>query len=162
MGDQTLVDSEKVSDSETPIFFGLTYIIPGAEGNRIGRVILNSSPPKPPNDSSDPFNKSFGEKNNGHVVYRNRGKNRFDVGESASMVKFIGFDGGEFGAELVENEIVSLIPIPVTKNHWMTKVHSIRKQVLNRKNAFNLGFGGTINIFAKEDGGFMVIRNLPG
>ena len=78
------------------------------------------------------------------------------------MVKLIGFNSGEFGAEHDENEIISLIPVPVTKNHWMTKVHSIRKQVLNRKNAFNLGSGGTVNIFAKEDGGFMVIKNLPG
>jgi len=78
------------------------------------------------------------------------------------MVKFIGFDSGEFGAKLVENEIISLIPIPVTKNHWMTKVHSIRKQVLNRKNAFNLGSGGTVNILAKEDGRFLEISNLPG
>ena len=136
----------------------MTYIVPGAEGNRIGRVIiLDSSPPEPPNDSSDPFNKSFGEKNSGHVVYRNRGKNRFDVGESASMVKFIGFDSGEFGAKLVENEIISLIPVPVTKNHWTTKVHSIRKKI-----AFNLGSGGTVNILDKEDGRFLEIKNLPG
>jgi len=97
------------------------------------------------------------KKNSGHVVYRNRGKNKFDVGESASMVKLIGFNSGEFGAELVENEIISLIPVPVTKNHWTTKVHSIRKKI-----AFNLGSGGTVNILDKEDGRFLEIKNLPG
>ena len=102
--------------------------IPGAEGNRIGRVIiLDSSPPKPPNDSSDPFNKSFGEKNSGHVVDTNRGKNQLDVGEFASMVKLVGFNSGEFGTELVDNEVISFIPIPVTKDHGVAKVHSIRK-----------------------------------
>ena len=128
MSDQTFVDSVKVSDSEPPILFGLIDIFPGAEGNRIGRVIiLDSSPPKLPNDSIDLFNKRFGEKNSGHVVDTNRGKNRLDVGESASMVKLVGFNSGEFGTELVDNEVISFIPISVTKDHGVAKVHSIRK-----------------------------------
>jgi hypothetical protein len=112
------------------------------------------------NDGGDLFHKRFREKNSGHVVDRNRGKNRLDVGESASMVKLVGFDSGEFGAELVKNEIISFIPISVTEDHRMTKVLSIRDELRNRENACNLRFGGSVNILAKENGGFLEIRNL--
>ena len=37
MSDQTFVDSEKVSDSETPIFFGLTNIFPGAAATKTSK-----------------------------------------------------------------------------------------------------------------------------
>jgi hypothetical protein len=43
------------------------------------------------------------------------------------MVKLVGSNSGEFGAKLVENEIISLIPISVAGNHGMTKVHSTRE-----------------------------------
>jgi hypothetical protein len=43
----------------------------------------------------------------------------------------------------------------------MTKVPSIREELRNnRENACNLRFGGSVNILAKENGGFLEIRNL--
>ena len=69
MGDKTFVDSVKISDSKTPILFGLTYILPGTKGNGIsGVIILNTCPPKSTDDSIDLLHKSFGEKNSRHVV----------------------------------------------------------------------------------------------
>ena len=76
MSDQTFVDSVKVSDSEPPILFGLTDIVPRSEGNGIGRaIILNTSPPKSSNDGGDFPNESFREEHSGHIVNRDGSKN---------------------------------------------------------------------------------------
>jgi hypothetical protein len=74
-------------------------------------------------DSVNFLNKSFRKKNRGHVVNRNGGKDRFDVGDPASMIKLIGFDSSELGSKLVNDESISLIPIFVVEDHWVAKVH---------------------------------------
>jgi hypothetical protein len=42
----------------------------------------------------------------------------------------------------------------------MTKVPSIREELRNKENACYLRSGGSVNILAKENGGFLEIRNL--
>lgn len=47
VSDEALVDSVKLSDSQTSIFFGLTNVLPRAKGNGKSRiVILDTCPPK--------------------------------------------------------------------------------------------------------------------
>jgi hypothetical protein len=40
------------------------------------------------------------------------------------MVKFVGFDRSKLCTKFIDNKIVSFVLIPVTKNNWMSKVHS--------------------------------------
>ena len=53
------------------------------------------------------FHESIGKKdNNGHIVDRDGGKNKVDVGEASSMVKLLGLHCGEFGSKFVDNELI--------------------------------------------------------
>jgi len=54
----------------------------------------------------DFFHKSIGNKDNGHIVDRDGGKNRVDVGEAFNMVKLVGLHCGEFGSKFVDNELI--------------------------------------------------------
>jgi hypothetical protein len=68
---------------------------------------LDTRPPKGSNDRIDFFHKSIGNKdNNGHIVDRDGGKNKVDVGEASSMVKLVGPHCGEFGSKFVDNELI--------------------------------------------------------
>lgn len=67
------------------------------------------------------------------------------------MIKFSSLDSGKLRSELTVNESLSFVPISVAKNHRMTKVHSIRQQVRNRKNSFDLGFNMVVDILAEKD-----------
>jgi len=53
------------------------------------------------------FHESIGKKdNNGHIVDRDGGKNKIDVGETSNMVKLVGLHCGEFGSKFVDNELM--------------------------------------------------------
>jgi hypothetical protein len=56
----------------------------------------HTCPPESSNNCCDLFNKRFREEYRGHVVNRDGGEYRLDVGESSCMVKFIDFDGSKF------------------------------------------------------------------
>lgn len=125
MSDKTFVHCVKISDSMTPILFGLADILLGTEGNGVGGIIImNTCPPKSMDDSIYFLDKGFGEKNRRHVD-RNRGKEKLDVSGSASVVQFVHPDYGKFGTKFVENEIISFALVPVIENNGMTKVHGI-------------------------------------
>jgi hypothetical protein len=62
----------------------------------------------------------------GHVVNRNRGKNRFDISKSSRMVEFISLNSSKLGPEFINDEFIGFISISVIENHGMTKVHNIR------------------------------------
>jgi hypothetical protein len=133
------------------ILFGLADILLGAESNGVGGIIiLNTFPPKSTDDSNYFLHKGFGEKNSRHIVDKNRGKDRLDVSESASVVQFVRPNSGKFGTKFVENEIISFVPVPVIENNGMTEVHAIRKKIRDRKDTFNLVFGGTVNILTED------------
>jgi len=76
------------------------------------------------------------------------------------VIQFVGPDSGKLRTKFVENEIISFVPVPVIENNGVTEVHGIRKQIRDRKDSFNLGFGGTVNILAEKNGRFLEIRNL--
>ena len=67
---------------------------------------LDTRPPKGSNDRIYFFHKSIGNKDNGHIVDRDGGKNRVDVGEAFNMVKLVGLHCGEFGSKFVDNELI--------------------------------------------------------
>ena len=73
------------------------------------------------------------------------------------MIQFVGPDSGKLRTKFVENEIISFVPVPVIENNGVTEVHGIRKQIRDRKDSFNLGFGGTINILTERNGRFLEI-----
>jgi hypothetical protein len=52
------------------------------------------------------FHKSIGKKDNGHIVDRDGGKNRVDVGEASSMVKRVSLHCGEFGSKFVDTKLI--------------------------------------------------------
>jgi hypothetical protein len=76
------------------------------------------------------------------------------------MIDFISLNSSKLGPEFIDNELIGFVPISVIENHRVAKVHSIRKEILNRENIFNVGFGLIINIFAEEDRRLLKIRNL--
>jgi hypothetical protein len=63
-------------------------------------IVLNTRPPKLLNNGINFTHKGLGEKHNGHIVDRNRGKNKLDVGEPTSMIKLVSFDNGSLALNL--------------------------------------------------------------
>jgi hypothetical protein len=49
-----------------------------------------------------------------------------NISKPTCMVKFVGSDRGKLCTKFIDNKIVSFVLIPVTKNNWMSKVHSTR------------------------------------
>ena len=49
-----------------------------------------------------------------------------DVGESPSVVKFVGFNSSKFGPKFVNYKSISFVSVIVIENDWMTKMHSMR------------------------------------
>jgi hypothetical protein len=66
-----------------------------------------SRPPEVSDDSRELRNKLLREKNVGHVVHRDRRKNRFYEFEPRSMGKFVCFVCAKLGLKFVQNKIVS-------------------------------------------------------
>lgn len=90
MNNENFVDIVKISNTKATIVFALTDVFLGAESNRISGVdILNAHPPEPSNYRVNFFNKGFGEKDSGHIIDRDGSKNRLNISESASMIKFV-------------------------------------------------------------------------
>ena len=87
VGEKAFIDRVKVPNTQPSIFLCLIDIFPRTESNR-GRwvVILNSSPPKSPDDGIDLLNKGLGKKNSGHVVHRDGRKDRFNIGQSPAWL----------------------------------------------------------------------------
>lgn len=42
----------------------------------------------------------------------------------------------------------------------VAKVHGVRQKIRNRKDGFDLSFGGSVIIFAKKNGGFLEVWSL--
>jgi len=127
MKDDAMVDSEHVSDGQTTIVFWLANVLPGTEvKGRNGIVLLNASPLEPPNDGSDFLNESLREEHSGHIVNRDGGKDGFDVGEAASMVKFVCFGSGQFCFEFIGYEFIGFGAIRVIEDERVPKVHGVR------------------------------------
>ena len=81
MDEKTSVDSIKIPNAQTTILLLLANVVPRPEGSRRGGVILlNPCPPESSDDRIDFFHKSLRKEDIGHVVGRNAGKNRFDIG----------------------------------------------------------------------------------
>ena len=49
-----------------------------------------------------------------------------DVGESPSVVKFVGFNSSKFGPKFVNYKSIIFVSVIVIENDWMTKMHSMR------------------------------------
>lgn len=62
------------------------------------------------------LNEGLGEKDSARVVDRDGGKDRFNVNKSASMIQFVGLDGGKLCPEFVEDKLVGFVAIPVIEN----------------------------------------------
>jgi len=94
----------------------LTDIFPGSEVNRVsGILLLNSCPPKSFNDSCQFSNKGFGEEDGSHIINMNGRENRLNIGESTSMVKFVGLNSGKFCMKFILDKSISFVPIFMVK-----------------------------------------------
>jgi len=160
MSDKTFVNHVKISNTKAVILFALTDVLPGAKSNRIsGVVVVNTGPPEPSYDRINVFNKGFGEKDSGHIIDWDRSKNRLDVSESACMIKLVSSNNSELGTNFTDDEIVSFVLVSMTKNHWMTQMHSIVNKVRHREDV-NLMFGLIIDFLTEEDGRLVKIGHL--
>jgi hypothetical protein len=120
VNDKTFIDQLHVPDAKSTLFCRFADMIPRAISYGIGMLLfLHACPPKSPNNRVNFLNKSFGEKNSGHIIYRNRRKHRLNVLKPSCMIKFVSLKGPKFSKELVKNKIVSSVFIPMAKNHGM-------------------------------------------
>jgi len=122
--------------------------------------ILDARPPKLSDNRGDFGNKFIGEKNGGHVINRDGGKNRVDISQPTHTIQFVGFEHGEFGFEFIDDKVVSLGAISMVKNQGMPKVDVIGMKILNRKDALNNNLTMVVNISTKDDGRLAQVRGL--
>ena len=78
------------------------------------------------------------------------------------MVKLVCFDSSKLGPELIDNKLVSFVPIIMIKNNGMTQMHGGGEKVRNREDVLDPGFRSTVNILAKHNRGLLEIGNLTG
>jgi hypothetical protein len=91
---ESLVCGLEIFNAQASFFFWCAYIFPSPETKRFGTCFFsNTSPPKCPDNGDELCNKLFGEKNIGHVINWDRGKDRFDKSESCSMGKLVSLVG---------------------------------------------------------------------
>ena len=76
------------------------------------------------------------------------------------MVKLVCFDSSKLGPELIDNKLVSFVPIIMIKNNGMTQMHGGGEKVRNREDVLDPGFHSTVNILAKHNRGLLEIGNL--
>ena len=60
------------------------------------------------------------------------------------------------------DEIISSVPITVTKNNRVANVHSVRKKVMDGEDVLDLGFGRGRHILPEKNTRFVEIRSLTG
>ena len=84
----------------------------------------------------------------------------YDAAMKGASVVVVSPKSGKLRTKFVENEIISFVPVPIIGNNGVTEVHGIRKKLRDRKDSFNLGFGGTINILTEKNGRFLEIQIL--
>lgn len=53
--------------------------------------------------------------------------------------------------KFIENELISLIPVIMIKNHRMSKIHSVQSKIRNMKDVMDLGFDMVRHRFAKKN-----------
>ena len=63
------------------------------------------------------------------------------------MVELVSFDGSKFGSKFVKNEVISLVPVTVTKNNGVAEMHSVSKEVREWENLLDLGSDRGRHIF---------------
>jgi hypothetical protein len=84
--DETMVNGPQISNSQPSILFWRAVIFPSRETESFcDRLRRNTSPPKGSDDFIDFGYEFFGENDVGHVVHRDRGKNRVYQFHSSSM-----------------------------------------------------------------------------
>jgi hypothetical protein len=49
------------------------------------------------------------------------------------MIELVSFNCSKLSSEFVKDEFISFIPVTVIENNRTTKVHSIRKEISDRK-----------------------------
>jgi hypothetical protein len=76
------------------------------------------------------------------------------------MIELVSFNYSKLSFEFVKDEFISFIPVTVIENNRMTKVHSIRKEIRDRKNLLDMSFDRVRHILAKKNRGFLEIWSL--
>jgi hypothetical protein len=76
------------------------------------------------------------------------------------MVKLVSFYSSKFSSKFVEDKIISLIPIIVVENNWVPKVHSVREEIRDRENVFDVRSSSSRHIFTKKDRGLLKVGDL--
>ena len=76
------------------------------------------------------------------------------------MVKLVCLDSSKLGPELIDNKLVSFVPIIMIKNNGTTQMHGGGEKVRNREDVLDPGFRSTVNILAKQNRGLLEIGNL--
>lgn len=121
---------------------------------------MNACPPKSSNHSSNLVNEIFREKHSRHIVNRDGGKNRFNVGKPTSMIQLVGFDSGELRTEFVNDEIISFGSVTMIEDEGVAKVDGVWVEIRHRKNIFDRKLVLVINLFTKKDDRFAKIGCL--
>jgi hypothetical protein len=76
------------------------------------------------------------------------------------MVEFISFKSSKLGKEFIIDKVVSSVFVSMTENQGVAQMHSVGKEIRNRKNALNLMSSVIRNIFAKVNERFLKVGGL--
>jgi hypothetical protein len=76
------------------------------------------------------------------------------------MVEFVSFKSSKLGKEFIIDKIVSSVFVSMTENQGVAQMHSVGKEIRNRKKSLNLMSSVIRNIFAKVNERFLKVRGL--